>query len=327
MRAVVHRTSFVSRDEDEVTGFIGRVYAEHRSRFAPVTRGATFSALTHDALVDDAPAVGADRLRTSIDYTGTSEAGFTDYVFFVVHAGSVQMGNAGAVTTAVSGDTAFYPLHVAVDFDMQHYDVTTLRLPAHRLDQVAEEAAGVPLGGLRFHDVVPVSAAAKRRWRSLVELVSGALADRHGPPTSPLLAEEMARTAAVAALHTFPNTALTRQHVPGAGQVAPAAVRRAVAHIEAHADRPLTLTGIAEAAGTGARALQQGFRRHLGTTPLGYLRRVRLERAHRDLQQADPAGPDGVAGIAARWGFRDPGRFATAYRAAYGRSPAATLLD
>jgi AraC-like DNA-binding protein len=324
---LVHRTSFASQDEDEVTGFIGRMYAEHRSRFAPITHGASFSARTHDAVTGEAPVVGADRVRTSIDYTGTSEDGFADYVFFVVHAGSVRIGSADVGTTARAGDTAFYPLHVAVDFDMHHFDVTTLRLPAHRVDQVAEETTGVPAGELRFHDISPVSAAATRRWRSLVGLVGGVLTDPDAPLSSPLLAEELARTAAVAALHTFPNTSMTRQHEPGAGQVAPAAVRRAVAHIEAHADRALTLSEIADAAGTGARALQHGFRRHLGTTPLGHLRRVRLERAHHDLQRADPVGADTVATVAARWGFRDPGRFAAVYRTAYGRSPDRTLLD
>ena len=88
--------------------------------------------------------------------------------------------------------------------------------------------------------------------------------------------------------------------------------------------------GISEsggAAGTSARALQYGFRRHLGTTPLRYLGRVRLERARRELQRADPTRGDTVAAIATRWGFANPGRFATAYRAAYGVLPGQTLRN
>ncbi|PRC60869.1 AraC family transcriptional regulator, partial [Mycobacterium sp. ITM-2017-0098] len=37
------------------------------------------------------------------------------------------------------------------------------------------------------------------------------------------------------------------------------------------------------------RAIQYAFREHLNTTPLEYLRRVRLERAHQELKSADPA--------------------------------------
>jgi transcriptional regulator GlxA family with amidase domain len=104
-------------------------------------------------------------------------------------------------------------------------------------------------------------------------------------------------------------------------------VRRAVELIEARAHEPLTLEDIAEGARIGPRALQEGFRRHRGTSPMGYLRETRLDRAHRELQAADPAGGVTVASVAARWGFRHRGRFAEEYRRRYGRSPQQTLLS
>lgn len=105
----------------------------------------------------------------------------------------------------------------------------------------------------------------------------------------------------------------------------PAALQRAIAFIDAHAESRIRLADIVAAAGIGARALQYDFLRHHQITPLGYLRRVRLERAHRDLLAADPAGGDTVSAIAARWGFAQTGRFAEQYRAAYGRLPSQTL--
>ena len=91
------------------------------------------------------------------------------------------------------------------------------------------------------------------------------------------------------------------------------------------ADQPLTLAEIAQATGIGARALQEAFRRHRGTTPTGYLRDARLSRVHRELLAADPTHGVTVTAIAARWGFAHRGRFAAAYRQAYGRSPQQTL--
>jgi len=317
---LVRRSSFSSNDEGEVTDFIRRIYAENTSQFAPIKNGARFSALTYDT-----PVIGADRLRTSIDYSGNSVEGFADYVFFVVHAGSVQIGSPVAGTIASSGDVAFYPLRTGIEFAMHQFDVTTVRLAAGRIERVAEEATGVPAAQSRFHGITPVSAAMHRYWRSLMGLVSGALMDPVSPLSSPLLAENMAGTVATAALHTFPNTTMTRQYVSGPGVVMPATVRRAVTHIDAHAHLPLQLSEIAAAAGTSARALQYGFRRHLGTTPLGYLRQVRLELARRDLQRADPTRGDTVAAIATRWGFASSHRFARAYRAAYGVAPGHTL--
>ncbi len=316
----VLRSSFASDDETQVTEFIRRMYADNKSRFAPITNGAQFSALTYDV-----PALGADRVRTSIDYAGTSTDGFHDYVFFVVHAGSVQISSSLAATSAVAGDTAFYPLGVPIDFDMHGFDVTTLRLPADRITRAVEEVSGISAAGVRFHDITPVSAAMHRYWRSLISLAGGALMDPGAPMSSPLLAENMARTVATAALHVFPNTTMTRQHVPGPGTVTPATIRRAMAYIDTHAHLPLQLGEIAAAARTSARALQYGFRRHLGTTPLGYLRRARLDLARRDLQNADPARGDTVGVIATRWGFANPGRFANAYREVYGVLPGETL--
>ncbi|MEV7175425.1 helix-turn-helix transcriptional regulator [Kitasatospora sp. NPDC093679] len=87
----------------------------------------------------------------------------------------------------------------------------------------------------------------------------------------------------------------------------------------------MTIADIAEAAGTTPRAVQYAFHRHLDTTPTGYLRRVRLERAHRELVVADPATGTTVKQIAARWGFANPGNFAALHHHAYGATPSHTL--
>jgi AraC-like DNA-binding protein len=84
------------------------------------------------------------------------------------------------------------------------------------------------------------------------------------------------------------------------------------------------LTDIAAVIGVTPRSVQYTFRRRLGTTPLEYLRKVRLNRAHRDLRAADPA-VDTVMEIADRWRFGHPGRFSMAFKAAFGTPPSRTL--
>jgi transcriptional regulator GlxA family with amidase domain len=104
----------------------------------------------------------------------------------------------------------------------------------------------------------------------------------------------------------------------------PQTLRRAIAFIHNNAHRGIALTDIAAAIGVTPRSVQYTFRRHLGTTPLEYLRKVRLNRAHRDLQVADPA-VDTVMEIAGRWRFGHPGRFSMAYKEAFGSPPSRTL--
>jgi len=104
----------------------------------------------------------------------------------------------------------------------------------------------------------------------------------------------------------------------------PETLRRAIAFIHDNAHRDIGLTDIAAAIGVTPRSVQYMFRRHLDNTPLEYLRSVRLHRAHRDLQAADPAVHT-VMEIAGRWRFGHPGRFSIAYKETFGTPPSRTL--
>jgi AraC-like DNA-binding protein len=106
--------------------------------------------------------------------------------------------------------------------------------------------------------------------------------------------------------------------------VGPTTIRRAREYIDEHAQEPLTVGQVASWAGVSVRALQQGFQRSLGATPLQIIQHTRLERAHRDLVNAS-AGEATVAGIGAKWGFPHAGRFAAVYRARYNAYPSTTL--
>lgn len=201
------------------------------------------------------------------------------------------------------------------------------------LDRGAVARVGAELSGLDERDVVftgtdPLSPALTRSWANLCAYVRRDLLAHDEVMSAPLMRVETFRHLATTLLATFPNTALDTLNDPtrsGPGRTQPATVRRAAAFIDAHATEAIGLTEIARAAGIGARGLQHAFRRHRDTTPLGYLRQVRLERAHRDLRAADPTRGDTVAAIAARWGFTHPGRFSADYRRTYGCAPSETL--
>lgn len=68
----------------------------------------------------------------------------------------------------------------------------------------------------------------------------------------------------------------------------------------------------------GGRTLQYAFRRYYGTTPTGYLRRVRLERADAELRAADTASGLTVAEVAHRWGWASASQFTAAYQQRFG---------
>jgi AraC-like DNA-binding protein len=104
----------------------------------------------------------------------------------------------------------------------------------------------------------------------------------------------------------------------------PAAVRDATDIIDAGPHLPLTTSTLARQCHVSVRTLQEGFQRHLGISPMAYLRLVRLRRAHRDLRSAD-ASQSTVASIAHRWGFTHLGSFAAAHKKMYGETPRQAL--
>jgi AraC-like DNA-binding protein len=104
----------------------------------------------------------------------------------------------------------------------------------------------------------------------------------------------------------------------------PAAVRDAMDIIDAGPHLRRTTSTLARQCHVSVRTLQEGFQRHLGISPMAYLRQVRLRRAHRDLRSAHPSYTT-VASIAHRWGFTHLGSFAAAHKKMYGETPRQAL--
>jgi AraC-like DNA-binding protein len=103
----------------------------------------------------------------------------------------------------------------------------------------------------------------------------------------------------------------------------PADVARAVAWLRGHLSEPIDLERLALVAGVRPRTLETHFKLFLGTTPLGWLRRMRLAHARREMECA--RGDSTVTDIALAAGFNQLGRFAVHYRTVFGETPSMTL--
>jgi transcriptional regulator GlxA family with amidase domain len=83
------------------------------------------------------------------------------------------------------------------------------------------------------------------------------------------------------------------------------------------------ISEMCEAVGVSQHTLARAFRVVHGTTPLRHLHALRLAEARKALLSTDAAS-ENVTQIAMRFGFRELGRFAVAYRTAFGESPSET---
>lgn len=155
--------------------------------------------------------------------------------------------------------------------------------------------------------------------RTLVRALE--LCGRAGP--APVLAAEIEHGVLTALLlgqrHNYTDAIFSARTLP-----APRVVRRVVELVDDAPEKPWTVADLALSAGVSTRSLHAAFRRQLGTSPMSYVRRRRLEHAHDELLDLDPASGK-VIDVALRHGFTHTGRFAAAYRAYFGESPSATL--
>ncbi|WFN59285.1 MULTISPECIES: helix-turn-helix domain-containing protein [unclassified Synechococcus] len=94
--------------------------------------------------------------------------------------------------------------------------------------------------------------------------------------------------------------------------------------VEEHPLEPISLDGLCRQAYVGRRSLILGFKEHLGMGPMAYFKLQRLHGVRRGLLEAAP-GAVTISGLAASWGFLNPGHFARDYRRLFGELPSATL--
>lgn len=105
-----------------------------------------------------------------------------------------------------------------------------------------------------------------------------------------------------------------------APRLAPRHVKLAMDYIQAHPEALVSGTQLAQLSHVSLRALQDGFRRFVGTSIVAYQREVRLQRAYQAL--SEEAGQS-VTAVATALGFSNVGRFCQYFQSAYGVSPQA----
>ncbi len=200
-------------------------------------------------------------------------------------------------------------------------EVSALILDRVRAQELARRITGDELLSLRLTSVEPRSDLAARQWVRAFDYLLTSAMSLDGADDE-LIEAGLTRHVLTTILSSFPSTfssAITRD---GGGHGA-ATVRRALTYIDENAHLPITVDDVAEAVHISTRGLQYAFRRSLDATPTEYLRRVRLDGAHRDLR--DGGTDESVSQIARRWGFANGSRFNALYRQTYGRTAKETL--
>ncbi|QLQ38417.1 helix-turn-helix domain-containing protein [Micromonospora robiginosa] len=309
------QTRFVSSEPDEARDFIGRMYGAHL-RVRDAVGGGMW--VGFDRIEFGDVNVSAARISADLDFR---VEGSDQVLIATVKAGRVDYARGRGSARYGPGDTyVASQREMRWDARLHNADLDVVGLPESLLHEVSGTAPDQPW---RPRSWEPLPGCAEQ-WRTTARYVQE-LFERPQVATEPLILGAAVRMLAATALTIFPSDVTPGPSATDRHDAHPATLRRAIAFIESHPHLDLSVADIARAAGVTPRALRLTFRRHLDSTPLAYLHRVRLDKAREELGRATTGDDRTVESVASRWGFADPSRFAERYRDEYGETPGQTL--
>jgi AraC-like DNA-binding protein len=190
------------------------------------------------------------------------------------------------------------------------------------VQQVSELLDDPVMADLEFDRAIDLTTEKGLRLAALGHLVWSCVNLSDADRLPPAAIERLFQATMIALLEVAPNSYMPRLERPVSPAV-PWHVKRAIDYMHANLAQFITVALIAAETGTSVRALQAAFQRFKGTTPLSYLRTIRLEAARRTL--VDDGGSRSIADAARNAGFAHMGRFAAAYYQAFGETPSETV--
>ena len=304
-------------DVETVTTALSEVYSD-----VSVVRHRSSRFLRMEVVTSTLPNITCGRLRISSSTVRTPCypliavcLPISGETVITTHSSSAPVGGQSAAVVS-SGNP------VVVDYLTDDCAIETVVFEQAAVEAELARMLGAPVTRpLRFDSRLSLSAPSP--WSRALSLLHGELTDPDGLAAVPAMSARLGHLMMAGLLVSQPHNYSEALSKPKA-VFASKPIRKALEFIE---DRPAeieTVADIASMVGLSVRALDDGFRRFVGTPPMTYLRNLRITRAHEELMAADPFTTTATA-VARKWGIGHYGRFAADYRRRFGHKPSETL--
>ena len=238
---------------------------------------------------------------------------------FIYNLGGHSIGNRLNIQTH-PGDAVLVQLDGSADYQLSsEYEALMLEVSDKDMKQAYQTIYGAFEGmNLNLAISCPAGSAAALTLLRTISRISQTPKYTHS--AAPQLERGIKETALLEILMNWPvGTVPIIQEA-----VLPASTKLARDFIHAYIQDLPTVSDVAASCGIGVRALDRGFKKHLGVSPLQYMLELRLQAVHDDLI-ANRNG-NTVTDVAIHWGFLNLGIFAARYREKFGELPSKTLM-
>jgi len=106
----------------------------------------------------------------------------------------------------------------------------------------------------------------------------------------------------------------------------PRHIRNAAEYIHSHCNENITLEKLVNVSGVSQRSLHTGFKKFFGTSPMRYLKNVRLDLVRLELKNSDLRSTT-VTEVAYSYGFNHLSKFTNQYKLRFSELPSETLRN
>lgn len=214
----------------------------------------------------------------------------------VVSVGNETVLSAGRSGSVINANT---PMQIQHEMDTEKLVV---RVDREALGRNCIQHLGHGLRRpLEFQPSLLLDSTGGMRWASLLRWIYESLAIDEASFDSPMIAAQVEQMAITMLPTCQPHN-----------------------YSEELAGEPITIVDLAEHAGVSSRSIFNGFRRFRNTSPMLYLKEVRMRRVNEELKRLS-LSESTVTAVAYKWGFTHLGHFTTDYKRRFGESPSQTL--
>ncbi|MEX2123528.1 MAG: AraC family transcriptional regulator [Woeseia sp.] len=176
---------------------------------------------------------------------------------------------------------------------------------------------------VEFAPAVPLTTTSAKEITSLLHLMTMSLTEAGGICSSSIARNHMA-SLLISGLLSCLDHNYQEELRKGIGRPHPAYIARAQEFMKQNLVEPIGPEDVAAAVDVSTRALFAGFKMYLNTTPMRYLKDLRLDMVRETLASVDPRHAS-VTTIAMNYGFLHLGHFCAAYKQRFGELPRETL--